>query len=278
MTSPFGWNCFQATSASFYVNAKAQLKYRAAIKKLVTRVNTLTGQAYVDDTTIMSWQLANEPRPGNSQTTDDEKRTYVNWMHDTATYIHQLDANHLVSSGSEGEMGSAGDMSLYLAAHLSPAIDYLTCHLWIRNWGWFDQHNPDATWDAAWAKAVTYLDAHIEIARVLKKPLVLEEFRLDRDLGAYTLMSSTAYRDKYFTAVLKVVTERAAKGEAIAGYNFWAWNGVARTQRSDFWWQEGDDCMGDPPQEQQGMYGVFDTDTSTIGILTAANQRLQQLH
>jgi mannan endo-1,4-beta-mannosidase len=271
------WEGFQAKSASFYVNAKAQLKYRATIKKLVTRTNTISGLAYLNDPTIMAWQLANEPRPGNAKSTDDEKRIYVNWIHDTASYIHKLDANHLVSSGSEGEMGSAGDMSLYLAAHSSPAIDYLTYHMWIRNWGWFDKQQPAATWDSAWAKAASYLDSHIEIARVLKKPLVLEEFGLDRDLGAYAITAPTEYRDKFFASVFEVITARAAKGEAIAGFNFWAWNGAARTQRSNFWWQQGDDFMGDPPQEEQGMYGVFDTDTSTINIIKSANHRLHKL-
>jgi len=70
--------------------------------------------------------------------------------------------------------------------------------------------------------------------------------------------------------------ESAQKGEPSAGYNIWAWNGAARTTRSNFWWQQGDDFMGDPPQEEQGMYGVFDTDLSTIAIMKEYNARFQQ--
>ena len=271
------WEGFQAKSASFYQSEQAQTEYRKTIHKLVTRVNTISGQAYGDDTTIMSWQLANEPRPGNSKTTAAEKKIYLNWVDQTATYIHSLDKQHLVSTGNEGEMGSAVDMDLYAATHALPSIDYLTYHMWIRNWGWFDKRKPAETWDGAWKKGATYLHSHIDVANKLNKPLVLEEFGLDRDMGSYDIKSTTVYRDKFYREVFNVLVARAEAGDAIAGYNFWAWNGAARTQRSDYWWQQGDDFMGDPPQEEQGMYGVFDSDTSTIAIIRTMNQRLQAL-
>jgi mannan endo-1,4-beta-mannosidase len=35
--------------------------------------------------------------------------------------------------------------------------------------------------------------------------------------------------------------------------------------------------MGDPPQEQQGMYGVFDTDISTIGVIREYANKMHAL-
>ncbi|HSC67490.1 MAG TPA: mannanase, partial [Cellvibrio sp.] len=96
------WEGFMARSASFYQSAKAQDEYRNTIKKIVTRVNTVTGKAYVDDATIMSWQLANEPRPGNSKSTPKEKQIYIDWINGVTAYIKSLDPHHLVSTGSEG--------------------------------------------------------------------------------------------------------------------------------------------------------------------------------
>jgi mannan endo-1,4-beta-mannosidase len=36
---------------------------------------------------------------------------------------------------------------------------------------------------------------------------------------------------------------------------------------ADFVWRPGDFFTGDPPQEPQGLYSVFDSDTSTINLL-----------
>ncbi|WP_049631043.1 mannanase [Cellvibrio sp. pealriver] len=270
------WESFMANSASFYRSEKAQQEYRNTLRKIITRVNSINGKAYVDDATIMSWQLANEPRPGNSQTSQEHKEIYINWIHATAAYIKSLDAHHLVSSGSEGEMGSVNDLDVFARAHATPDIDYLTYHMWIRNWGWFDKTNPAETWQPAWEKAQNYMRTHIDIAKKMNKPLVLEEFGLDRDMGAYAIDATTEYRDRYFREVFSVLLESAQKGEPSAGYNLWAWNGAGRTTRENYWWQEGDDFMGDPPQEEQGMYGVFDTDKSTIAIMKEFNARFQQ--
>ncbi len=272
------WEVFMAKSASFYQSEKAQQEYRKTIKKIITRINTVNGKAYLDDATIMSWQLANEPRPGNSKTTAKEKQIYLDWVNNTAAYIKSLDRYHLVSTGSEGEMGSANDVELFKRAHASPDIDYVTYHMWIRNWSWFDKTKPAETWPSAWEKAQNYMATHIAIAQTLGKPIVLEEFGLDRDMGAYNMDSTTEYRDTYYREVFALILASMKKGEASAGYNFWAWNGAGRTTRSNYWWQEGDDLNGDPPQEEQGMYGVFDTDTSTIAVIKAFNDQIHSLN
>lgn len=272
------WNGFMAKSASFYQSEKAQTEFRKTIDKIVNRVNTINGKAYKDDATIMSWQLANEPRPGNDKAGVEEKKIYVDWIKKTTDYIRGLDKKHLISTGSEGLWGSARDKKLFVDAHTLPNVDYLTYHMWIRNWSWFDQYKPKETWDSAWQKGQDYLNSHIDWANEMKMPIVLEEFGLDRDMGSYDIKAKTHYRDKFYQHVFDVLLPRMKKGEAIAGYNFWAWNGAARTNRPNYWWQEGDDLMGDPPQEQQGMYGVFDTDKSTIKIIQKFNKEIHKLN
>jgi mannan endo-1,4-beta-mannosidase len=271
------WEGFMAKSASFYQSKKAQVEWQKTIKKIVTRINTITGKPYINDPAILSWQLANEPRAGNSKTTTKEKEIYVRWIKDSAKYIHSLDPNHMVSTGSEGLMGSNNDEKLYIDAHSSPYINYMTYHMWVRNWGWFDKTKPAETWDAALAKAHHYLNVHIDIARKVNKPLVLEEFGLDRDFGSYDIKATTQYRDKFYRIVFDNMYERAQAGDAISGYNFWAWNGSARTTRENYWWQTGDDFMGDPPQEEQGMYGVFDSDISTILLIKEYADKMHAL-
>src|SRR6056297_2190464 len=60
----YSWDEFMNYSAQFYSNKKAQQAYNDYVKMLINRKNTVTDQLYKNDPTIMSWQLANEPRPG----------------------------------------------------------------------------------------------------------------------------------------------------------------------------------------------------------------------
>ena len=271
------WEAFMARSASFYKSEKAQAEYRKTISKLVNRVNSINGKAYKDDPVIMSWQLANEPRPGNEKVSVEDKKIYVSWIKNTTDFIRSQDTKHLISTGSEGLWGTVRDQQLFIDAHSLPNVDYLTYHMWIRNWSWFNQFKPEETWDSAWQKAQDYVNTHIDWANQMKKPIVLEEFGLDRDMGSFDIKANTQYRDTFYQKVFDIINQRAEKGDAIAGYNFWAWNGMARTQRQNYWWQQGDDFMGDPPQEEQGMYGVFDSDKSTIKIIQKSNKRLHKL-
>lgn len=271
------WNGFMDQSASFYRIEAAQAAFRDVIRMLITRRNTVTGKPYSEDPTIMSWQLANEPRPGSDANGRQNAQVFTRWIDETAAFIGSLAPNQLVSTGNEGWMGTAGDKDLFVESHRSPHVDYLTYHMWAANWSWFDPKNAAATYESAWAKAQDYLDWHIEVAGQLDKPIVLEEFGINRDEGSYAVGSATAYRDRYYRAVFELIHQRAAAGKPIAGSNFWAWNGAGRTSNEDFMWKAGDDFVGDPPQEPQGLYGVFDSDASTIAVIKEHAAKMQAL-
>jgi hypothetical protein len=53
----------------------------------------------------------------------------------------------------------------------------------------------------------------------------------------------------------------------VAGVNFWTFNGGQRPIKGQTFWKEGDEYMGDPPMEEQGLNGVFDTDKSTWDLI-----------
>jgi mannan endo-1,4-beta-mannosidase len=61
---PYDWDAFMRFSARFYTYENANRQFLQYVKTLINRINIFTGQKYKDDPTIMSWQLANEPRPG----------------------------------------------------------------------------------------------------------------------------------------------------------------------------------------------------------------------
>ena len=270
------WNKFIKGSAAFYREPKAQEAFRAVIKQLVTRRNTVNGRVYDADPTIMSWQLANEPRPGVDGD-GTHFAAFSEWIDATSGYIKRLAPRQLVSSGNEGWMGSSGSRELFVKSHGTKNIDYLTYHMWAPNWTWFDPKKPAETYDGAWKKMQDYLDWHIDAANEMDKPIVLEEFGINRDGGSYRPDATTIYRDRFYTAIYGVLARRAAAGDAIAGSNFWAWGGTGRTSNADFMWKTGDSFVGDPPQEPQGLYCVFDSDASTIAIIAAHARQMSAL-
>lgn len=254
------WVKYMRYSASFFKNTEAQQLYLNHLKKIINRRNSITGRLYKQDPTIMSWQLANEPRPilGN--------RFYRKWIRQTATFIKTLDSNHLVSIGSEGNAFLPFSKK-FKKEHLVKNIDYATMHIWIQNWGWYDPVNAEKTFPKALLKAKKYIQKHTKIAQQLNMPLVLEEFGIARDKGSYQVTTSTQYRDRYYQEIFTLIEELSRQGLPIVGCNFWAWGGEGRPRKPKAIWQEGDDFVGDPPFEYQGWYSIYNTDKTTLDII-----------
>jgi mannan endo-1,4-beta-mannosidase len=261
------WNAFMDNSAAFYREPKAQEAWRGTIKLLIGRKNSVNGRRYDNDPTIMSWQLANEPRPGSDAHSKPHYDVFVKWTDETAGYIKKLAPKQLVSTGNEGWMGTGGSKELFEKSHQTRNVDYLTFHMWAPNWQWFDPKNAERTYDGAMVKIHQYLDWHAEAATKMGKPIVLEEFGINRDNGSFSPEAATAYRDRIYAEVYEFIERQAATGSALAGSNFWAWGGEGRTTNADFMWKAGDGFVGDPPQEPQGLYCVFDSDASTIAVI-----------
>jgi mannan endo-1,4-beta-mannosidase len=64
---------------------------------------------------------------------------------------------------------------LYLDIHRIENIDYMTFHLWILNWSWYNPLKPVETYPQAEEQALNYIKEHIAFANQLGKPLVLSE-------------------------------------------------------------------------------------------------------
>lgn len=271
------WNGFMQNSARFYRSEEAQKWYRDLIRVIVTRTNSITGTPYADDPTIMAWQLANEPRPGSDADGRPFYPDYKAWVQSTAQYIKSLDANHLVSTGSEGSMGTLRDLNLFKDAHDLPNIDYLTFHMWPKNWGWFDVKRPEQTYSQAMANSKAYILQHIQVARELGKPIIMEEFGIERDGGDYRLRAGTGQRDRFFREIFDFIETQVKIGSPLMGTNFWTWGGEGIAQSGDFIWRTGDPFTGDPPQEPQGLNSVFSRDTSTTKVLSDHARFLKSL-
>lgn len=264
------WFTFARYSSRFYKNRAALAAFDEHLRKIVGRTNSLTGIAYRDDPTIMSWQLANEPRG------IFRPHAFRRWIRHVARLIKSLDTNHLISVGSEGNTaGPTGNH--FRKDHASNLIDYTTIHIWIQNWGWYDPERHAETYPHALAKATQYIDRHLVKAVAMNKPMVLEEFGIARDGADYAPTAATTQRDQYYGDIFAHVFSLAKSGTAMAGCNFWAWGGEGRPHEPAAIWKRGDDLIGDPPHEHQGWYSVYDGDDSTLEVIKRYAERMNGL-
>lgn len=264
------WPAYMEYVKQFPQSDSAKALFANHVNYIVSRTNRYNQIKYVDDPTIMSWQIGNEPRAFS----DENKEPFARWMADVAAQIKSLDPNHMVSSGSEGAWGCEMDMNLFEKIHADPNINYLNIHIWPYNWGWVKADSLKELLPCAKENTKKYIDDHMVIARKYSKPIVLEEFGFPRDGFSFSKEAPTTARDEYYRYVFDLIRQDRESGGLFAGCNFWAWGGFAGQNPDHVFWEKGDDYTGDPAQEQQGLNSVFATD-STIEIIKAENRKLQ---
>lgn len=265
-----GWLAYMEYVKQFPQSDSAKALFANHVNYIVSRTNRYNQIKYVDDPTIMSWQIGNEPRAFS----DENKEPFARWMADVAAQIKSLDPNHMVSSGSEGSWGCEMDMNLFEKIHADPNINYLNIHIWPYNWSWVKADSLKELLPRAKENTKKYIDDHMVIARKYSKPIVLEEFGFPRDGFSFSKEAPTTARDEYYRYVFDLIRQDRESGGLFAGCNFWAWGGFAGQNPDHVFWEKGDDYTGDPAQEQQGLNSVFATD-STIEIIKAENRKLQ---
>ena len=258
------WNEQRDYTSKFYTCEPCKQAYLKQADYILDHTNKLSGKRYINDATIMAWELANEPRPMRTAV----NKEYTQWISEAAAHIKGIDKNHLVTIGHEGEMGSES-LKLFEDIHADKNIDYLTIHIWPKNWGWFKDTSIQKNISSILTNTENYINKHIPIAQKLQKPLVIEEFGLPRDNHSYDPSSTTSLRDIYYNQVFSIWQNSRVKNGPIGGVGFWAFGGTARPKKGQTFWKKGDDYMGDPPMEEQGLNTVFDSDKSTWQIIAS---------
>ena len=274
---PTHWMDFKAYTAQFVVNEKARELSNNHVRKIVSRVNTLTGKPYSESPAIMAWELCNEPRCFIGD--EVHKNAFVDYIDEQSQLIKSLDRNHLVTTGSEGKYGCEVDLELFERIHTLSGIDYCCIHMWPYNWGWLGRYAGSTTQKkaadgvgpicdniaVACANTTAYIDEAYAVMKKHGKPVVVEEFGYPRDEMRLDAGSPVTMRNIYYQHMFDILT----KTDKIAGCNFWSWGGRANVKHPEGW-QNGDDYVGDPAQEEQGLNCVFWEDRTTLGIVKTA--------
>ena len=269
-----GYSAYMNSVSKFVTNEKAKEMFYDHVRYVVSRTNTVTGKPYKDDPAIFSWQIGNEPRCFRAD--KEGQDAFVDYMWTTAALIKSIDPNHMVSSGSEGEMGCENSLELYERIHSCPDIDYMNIHIWPYNWNWVREKTLATNLPVAIKNTDNYIDAHLALAAKYGKPVVLEEFGFPRDGFQFKQGTSTDSRDAYYKHVFGRIVESAREGGLFAGLNFWGWGGLAGQSETNIYWQPGDDYCGDPAQEQQGLNSVYASDVSTTAIIKESSEAIER--
>lgn len=254
------WNSYQKYVTEFFSSNEALFLFERYIEKVLLRVNTITGERYFEDKTIMSWEIANEPRYGGS-----EKN--IDWIKRISMYIKKLDRNHLVCIGDEGIYD---EMKEHISASKLESIDYITIHLWAENWGWYNTSMDNEEYKMMLDKAKNYIMNHSLVSKTIQKPIVLEEFGFSRDGGKLDTRSKTERRDHFFKQIID--HSFFLGGQLVNGCNLWSWAGYGESEHINTIMK----IIGDPPHEPQGWYSIYCSDTKTLDIIDKANKKITE--
>jgi mannan endo-1,4-beta-mannosidase len=253
-TERWDWNNYCKYISTFYSCDSCLAWNNAWIEKVINRTNTLSGIDYKNDPSIMAWELANEPRPMDSSAID----SYKKWIHETAGLIKSFDKNHLITIGTEGVISTFYSEEIYRDIHSDKNIDYCTLHLWPKTWQWYNGESNASVSDTTLEKTKRYIEQHARLCKEIRKPLVIEEFGLHRDENSFSPKATTKNRDTYYKFIFET-----GKNNNIAGYNFWGALGLYENVNNHGFMKKGMAFSADPPQEEQGLYSVFVSDSST---------------
>jgi len=270
--APNTWPQFMSYTEQFHSCEPCMKALEDHVKFIMGRTNAYSKKKYTEDNTIMAWQVGNEPR---LFTVENEAKFTV-WLNNIVNLMDSLDKNHLISTGSEGLNSSNDDIGIFERTHQNPNIDYLTMHIWPKNWNWFKADNAEKMLPSTLENTGKYIDKHVAVANHLKRPIIIEEFGLPRENENLIAGSSVANRDIFYNYVFSRVAESIKNNGPLQAANFWGFGGEGKAVNETGKWNTGEPLTTDPPQEPQGLNSVFSSDKSTLDIVKKYNKQLKK--
>ncbi|KAJ7458493.1 CEL4a mannanase [Mycena latifolia] len=172
----------------FYTNPTVIAAFKTYINAVVSR--------YVNEPTVMAWELANEPRCAGTSSQASatcNTTTITTWAANISAFIKSIDPNHLVAIGDEGFFNEPsspdfvyqGTLGVDFAANMKiSTLDFGTFHMYPDSWG---ENANDVAWGSQW------ITDHASVMIAQNKPVIMEEF------GLTTSTRNTTYATWYST-------------------------------------------------------------------------------
>ena len=152
---------------AFWESAECERLYRAHVRRVLERTNTVTGLRYVDDPTIFAWELMNEAEGAGAL----GEEAMLGWLGRQAAFVRSIDAHHLVSAGHIG-YSRVGDRALWRRVCELEGVDYCDSHAYPLRHGRVRTASALSRW----------IDDRVQLAHhVIGKPLLFGEIGVRTD-------------------------------------------------------------------------------------------------
>ncbi|KAL2609675.1 hypothetical protein R1flu_028248 [Riccia fluitans] len=244
-----------ANSDFFYNNTLTRTWYKNHVKKVLSRVNSITGVAYQDDPAIFGWELINEAQCQSDVSGD----TLAAWVEEMAAYVKSIDNQHPLEIGLEGYYGSStpdrisvnplssnGYGTDFIRLNQIANIDYASVHSYPDTW------LPNQSDDEKLSFLQTWVNQHIQDAtNTLNMPVMFCEFGKSDQVSGY----KPEMRKQLYSTVYNSVYSSITTGGAGAGTLFWQL--LPKGMES---WDDG--------------FGVFVSDNSVVSVINTQSSRL----
>ncbi|MFH1131826.1 MAG: cellulase family glycosylhydrolase [Pseudomonadota bacterium] len=145
----------------FFKDPRYEKWFFEHVRRIVTRVNSVTGVRYSEDPTIFAWELQNE-----LQGTPEAAGIRQRWYQRMAREIRKLDPNHLIVPGLIG-YNLQTERRNWIAMNSLPEVDFCDQHIY-----------PEEHLRSRGRKNLRlYIDDRVQLAHhVIKKPIIFGEF------------------------------------------------------------------------------------------------------
>ncbi|MBA0568925.1 hypothetical protein Golax_004125 [Gossypium laxum] len=220
-----GHNVSSSTD-SFFSHPMIKDYYKAYVKAILSRKNSLSGVKYADEPAIFAWELMNEPRCSSSSSAPILQHGVQAWLNEMAAFVKSLDQKHLVTVGLEGFYGlnttkglevNPGEWAASLGSDFIQNsaienIDFASVHAYPDSWMPHDDMEAKARFLSRW------VDSHISDGdHVLKKPVIFTE------VGSLVHADNQGLADKdiLLKTMYEKIYESAKKRQAGAGALIW---------------------------------------------------------
>jgi len=185
----------------FYSDEEVKKIFKNYINHVISRENSITHNKYSEETSILAWDIMNEP-----QINKDNKDVVMSWTKEMADYIKQIDQNHLVFIGTQ-QTASLTEDDKEVACSIS-SIDICSVHLYL-----FDENNNSLIYKD-FQRLEQYMAFQANYAAKINKPVVVGEFGVSKNRSPF---------NEKPLEVMRNMAESTLK-DGYDGYLIWNWS------------------------------------------------------